>query len=363
VNDIAELKQYMLLHARVQGMSRRRYRQIVSGVDTDAAWVARWCAEARTHEQAGELLGAVRCYNLARFPYVDGPARQQALDDCVGAFDRWRAAETEIERLDVECLGGRVRCWTIGLSATEPRPLVVLTGGTVSIKEQWAPLLPEVAKLGLAAVAAEMPSVGENTIRYGPDSWQMLSAIIDAVAGRADTSTCYALCPSFSGHLALRCAAADPRIRGVVTASAPVSRFFTDPQWRSQVPRIAMDTLAHLTGGPVTDMTGWALDGQTLSAVRVPVHYMMSLRDEIVPPGEADVLRAHLPQLHLIANDDVHGSPRHTLESRLWVVLALNHLRGQGGVQVGALRGLLAVLRGWSSVTAGARLVTSPTRA
>jgi hypothetical protein len=355
VTDIAELKQYMLLHARVQGISRARYKQIVGDVDSDQAWVRRWSAEASGHEAAGRLLEACRCFNLARFPFVDGPPRQQALDDCVRVFDQWRRASTDIERLDIDCLGGRVRCWTVGLGTGQQRPLALITGGTVSIKEQWAPLLPEISKLGLAAIAAEMPGVGENTIRYDPGSWRMIPAILDAVAGRADTSTCYALCPSFSGHLAIRCAAQDPRIRGVVTASAPVSRFFLDAGWRERVPRIAIDTLVHLTGEPADDMTGWALDGELLSAVRVPVHYLVSLRDEIVPPGEADVLREHVRQLHLMANDDVHGSPRHTLESRLWVMLSLQRLRGGGSVQAGLLRGLLGLLRGWSALTAAGR--------
>jgi pimeloyl-ACP methyl ester carboxylesterase len=271
-------------------------------------------------------------------------------------FDRWRKENTDIERLDIDGLGGRVRCWTAGLSQSDPKPLAILTGGTVSIKEQWAPLLPEVAKLGLAVVAAEMPGVGENTLRYDPDSWRMLSAIVDAVADRADVSSCYLLCPSFSGHLAIRCAVEDPRIRGVVTASAPISKFFTDAGWRSQVPRIAMDTLAHLTGQSTTDMTSWALDGELLSALQVPLHYMVSLRDEIVPADEADVLRQYVRQLHLIANDDVHGSPRHTSETRLWVALSLQRLRGVSNMQVKALSGMLGLLRARSSVTSALTL-------
>jgi esterase FrsA len=350
VNDVAELKQYMLLHARVQGISPAHYKQVVAGIGSDDEWVARWSAEARSHEAAGRLLEACRHYNLARFPYIDSPARQEALDSCIAVFDRWRKADTDIERLDIECLDGKVSCWTAGLSESDPRPLAILTGGTVSIKEQWAPLLPEVAKLGLAVVAAEMPGVGENTLRYTPDSWRMISAIVDAVADRADVSRCYALCPSFSGHLAIRCAAEDTRIRGVVTASAPISRFFTDADWRGQVPRIAIDTLAHLTRQSTADMTSWALDGELLSALQVPLHYMVSRRDEIVPPGEADVLRQYVRQLHLIANDDVHGSPRHTSETRLWVALSLQRLRGVSNMQVKALRGMLGLLRARSSV-------------
>ena len=90
MNDVTELKEYMLLHARVQGLSATQYKQVVANINSDAEWVARWSAEARSHEAAGQLLDACRDYNLARFPYVDSPARQAALESCIGVFDRWR---------------------------------------------------------------------------------------------------------------------------------------------------------------------------------------------------------------------------------------------------------------------------------
>jgi esterase FrsA len=78
---------------------------------------------------------------------------------------------------------------------------------------------------------------------------------------------------------------------------------------------------------------------------------MVSLRDEIVPAEEADVLRQYVRQLHLIANDDVHGSPGHTSETRLWVALSLQRLRGVKSLQVKALSGMLGLLRARSAVT------------
>jgi len=350
MNDVEELKEYLLVHARIQGIGPRRYREIVAGISSDTpfkpdSWTARWSEEGRSLERSGRLLEACRCYNLARFPFVDGPARKQALDDCVATFDRWRAAGTGLEPLTVSWSDGQVRCWAGGLSASERRPLVLLSGGTVSIKEQWAPLLPLFLEQGFAAIALEMPGVGQNSIRYTPEAWQMLPAILDAVADRADVDRTFAICLSFSGHLALRAAGADPRIRGIITAGAPVRRFFTDAGWRQRVPRIATDTLEHLTGEPVDDMSRWALDDRTLDAVRIPVHYLISRRDEIVPPAEAEVLRAHIPGLRTLANNDVHGSPRRVLESRIWVLRSLLGLRGGNRVRRTALSGALGLLR------------------
>jgi hypothetical protein len=43
-------------------------------------------------------------------------------------------AAPHAERLDVEPPGGRVRCWATGLSATERRPLLLVTGGIVNTR-------------------------------------------------------------------------------------------------------------------------------------------------------------------------------------------------------------------------------------
>jgi pimeloyl-ACP methyl ester carboxylesterase len=354
VNDIAELKQFVLAHARIQGIPRARYRAVLDSIhnDTEGApdsWAVQWTRAGRELEQAGKPLEAVRMFNMGRFPYVDGPARLAALDACVETFDRWRKQHTTIEPVETEAPGGTLRCWADGLSAREPRPVALVLGGIVSVKEQWAPLLPLLKRQGFAGVVAEMPGVGENTLRYTPESWRMLSRILDSVQDRARVTETYAICLSFSGHMALRCALEDPRLRAVITVGAPVSDFFTDAAWLHRVPRITIDTLAHISGLPDAAADGrlspWALSTEQLAALDIPVHYLASRRDEIIPPGDVNVLRNHVADLHLAENDDVHGSPHHATESRLWVVHSLLRARGEHGGRVRVLRALLALAR------------------
>lgn len=351
MNDIEELKQFVVVHARAQGLPEELYRGVLARVTHDGegpgSWVAEWSAAARALEERGmqeALLGACQCWAMARFPYVDGPARAHALERCAAAFDRWRAehpARPGIERVDVDVSGdagpGRVRCWAAGLSASRPRPLLLAMGGIVSVKEQWGPVLLQADQLGWAMLVTELPGVGENTLRYGPESWRMLSAVLDALAGRADTDQTYASAMSFSGHLALRCAAHDPRIRGVVTGGAPISGFFTDEAWwHRTVPRITKDTLAHLAGLadlPADELFGalapMALTPAELAALRIPVGYTVSLRDEIIPPGESEALAGHIPALLTNEYDDVHGSPSFVEETRQWTIRTLMTMRAQ----------------------------------
>ncbi|MEU8346317.1 Alpha/beta hydrolase of unknown function [Actinomadura meyerae] len=339
MNDIAELRQFVVVHARAQGIPAGEYRPLLDAITTDdgdapGSWVAGWTRAGERMERRGRFLDACRRFNMARFPYVDGPARQEAFDRCLAAFDRWRA-DTGIEPLEVDLDGGRMRCWTSGLSATDRRPLLIVMGGIVSIKEQWAPVLVQARRLGLAGVVAELPGVGENSARYGTGSTEVITAILDAVAGRAEADRTIAVTLSFSGNLALHVAAGDRRIRGIVTVGAPVGAFFTDDAWQRRLPRITVDTLAHLSrvpAGAVRErLGGLALDADRLAAVTVPVRYLASRRDEIIPGSDLDLLRRHVSDLRVVENDDVHGSPRHFRETRLWIVRSLLELLGTHG--------------------------------
>jgi pimeloyl-ACP methyl ester carboxylesterase len=357
VNDIDELKQFVAAHTRAQQLDPARCAALLDRVTRDeggalGSWVGEWCREAEDLERQGRLLEAARHYTLARFPYVDGDARREAHGRAVAAFDRWRRTRPAIQPLDVPVPGGGIaRTWTSGLDAEHRKPVLLFLGGIVTVKEQWAPALEQAAGLGMAMVVAEMPGVGENTAVYGPDSWRMLPAILDAVGDRADTDETYAIAHSFSGHMALRWAAqGDPRIRGIASAGAPIADFFTDETWWPNVPRITVDTLAHLTGTRPDDVPklladGWALDHDELARVRVPVRYIESTRDEIIPASDVVRLRRHLPDIEVMAYDDVHGAPDHAAEARIWTILAILRARGVRSPQRAVISGILAALR------------------
>lgn len=361
MNDVEELKQFMVVHARAQSITD--YRRVLAEVKTDegdgpGSWVYEWTAAAQRLERNGDLLAACRHYNMARFPYLDRPARQQALQQCVDTFDRWRRDHPAIRPLTVEHDGGRLRCWTTGLSRTSRRPLLFVMAGIVTVKEQWAPVLLQAGRLGMAGVVTELPGVGENGLRYHRESWRMLPAILDALRGQAGVDQTYAVTPSFAGHLALRCAVEDARIRGIVTAGAPVREFFTDPTWYRDLPRVTVDTLAHLTGVAAADLpgelSGWALTGEQLGALDIPVCAIVSRRDEIIPAADVRALRAYVRDLSLLENDDVHGSPNHVLESRLWTVLSVLRMRGVRNLQRAAIG------TAWRALRVRHRLTRSP---
>src|SRR5947208_2821132 len=130
-------------------------------------------------------------------------------------------------------------------------------------------------------------------------------------------------------------AAEDRRIRGVVTVGAPVAEFFTDRQWQAQLPRITADTLAHMAGVKTGELSRvlppMALSREQLASLDIPVAYTASKRDEIIPAGEVRLLTETVRDLRVVEHDDVHGSPRHVAETRVWGALSLLRMRGGGG--------------------------------
>lgn len=351
MNDVAELKEYVRVHAK--GQRIKGYQEVLDRIRTDdgaeaGSWTGEWSRHAERLERDGKPVQAVRCYALARFPFAGDPARREAALRGVDALDRWRAGRG-IEPLRVALPEGEVRCWTSGLSKTDRKPLLIVMGGIVTVKEQWAPMLVRAKQLGMAVIVTEMPGVGENTAPYRPDSHRMLSVLLDAVADRADVSRTHATALSFSGHMALRCAVDDARIRGIVTVGAPVTEFFTDAGWQKQLPRITVDTLAQLTGlepeGVPGGLADWALTPEQLAGLDIPVAYVASLRDEIIPQDDVKLLKERVRKLELLEHDDVHAAPGHVLQTQLWTTAALLRARGVRNAQTALINLMMRAAR------------------
>jgi esterase FrsA len=348
---LAELADLVLLHARAQGISPADARRVLADVkdvhrDGPGSWSAAWLAAAGAASAAGDHLGACRYYNLARFPYPATVGQREAVAKCVAAFDAWRLRQGGIDRLELPLLGERLPVWA-SADDGEQKPLLLVMGGIVSIKEQWAQFLAAARRLGLHVVVAEMPGVGENPLRYDATSWRLLPAITDAVAQARRITDVYGVLLSFSGHLGLRWAANDSRLRGMVTVGAPVSALFTDADWWPRVPLTTKRTIAHLTGWSTEDLPArladFALSREELANVRIPVNYVVSARDEIVPRAESDTLAAVLPNLSTVVFDDVHGSPDHLTDTKLWIIRSLLTMSGGPALLRAVLGGLLAV--------------------
>ncbi|GLZ40812.1 alpha/beta fold hydrolase [Actinokineospora sp. NBRC 105648] len=356
MNDLLELKRFVVAHAVSQNLPADHYTALLDRIVTDrgdgpGSWAREWVDAGEALVTAGELLAASQYFTLGRFPFVDGPGRAHALTRAIETFDQWRAGVPAIEPRTVRVDGQPVRLWTIGLSAAAPRPLLIMSGGIVSPKEQWAAVLPQLAAFGFAGVVVDFPGVGESPLRLTAESWRLFPAIVDGLGFEADVDQTYLLALSFSGHLAIRAALHDPRIRGIVGNGPPVHDFYTDRVWQDKVPAITRDTLAQLarvTPAEVYDhIRDWAITDDELAGLSIPLAAVVARQDEIIPPADVDRLRRSVADLTLVEHDDVHGAPTHLAETRVWSLLAVLRMWPDApDAVIGQLEAAVAAARG-----------------
>ncbi|MDJ0360828.1 alpha/beta fold hydrolase [Rhodococcus sp. H29-C3] len=346
-----EVKNLVVLHARAQGMSARRCRSTLASITTlddgDGGWADAWVGAATAFAHEGKHRDAVQCLNLARFPFASTPGQKQAYKDCTVRFAAWAADVEGVEKLAARIDGTNVPVWFRGLPSDGPAPLLLVIGGIVSPKEQWADILVSARALGMAVVIVDFPGVGENSTRYTGASSMLISAVVDAVAARMMIDGVHALAMSFGGTVVLRAATTDPRIRSIVTVGAPVRYLFGAASLAGELPRTTVRTLEHLTGATGSDfestLAQCALDDHELDRIKIPVLYIRSSRDEITPAAESQLLLDRLVCSRVVEFDDVHGSPTHMTAVRLLTIGALTRQSGRRPITGTALSILLSL--------------------
>ncbi|MDT9696482.1 alpha/beta fold hydrolase [Streptomyces sp. P17] len=348
----AELRRFALPHAYAQGIPGDVIHRVMQSLDEkedEGAWTHTWSSLAMAAETRGRDLDAVRYYAMARFPYADGPDRLAAQQACVAAFDRWRKRVRGISRLDLPYADTGFGCWATGLSIRNRLPLILVVGGIAGIKEQWAPVLAESDRLGAAVVVTELPGAGENSLTYGTDSVRMLTYLLDLLGRAADTSRTCVVGLGFGGHLALRHALEDDRIRGLATVGAPVRDFFVRAADHTPLPRLVNLTLSHVMRTPVdrlpAELADWGMDEERLTHLRIPVACVAGRDDELVPYSDAQLLERTVPRLRLVENDTLGGRPEQAAETRLWLLAQALRMAGTAGAVRRAASARARVLR------------------
>ncbi|TRV03193.1 MAG: alpha/beta hydrolase [Microcystis wesenbergii Mw_QC_B_20070930_S4] len=332
MNYLDELKELVLLHGQAQGLTFPYCQSILERITCEegngpGSWVYEWTKDAPLLEHKARWLEAVRLYNLARFPFVQSEERQQAHQACVAAFNQWLSTKTQIQTLEILQTEGHFKVYFKSNNKLAKQPLLVVLGGIVSLKEQWVAFLEKTDALGMAIALTEMPGVGENTLPYGINAWKMFSALLNRLSPLADITNTYVVALSFSGHLAIQHALQEQSVKGITTVGAPIHHFFTDQKWWNQVPLTTKRTLAHILQIQVEDLlatlTPMALSDVQLNSLSIPLNYVFSRRDEIIPLAEKYFLQQHTPRLCLQEFDDTHGSPHHLKEMQLWIPLSI----------------------------------------
>lgn len=342
-NDLDELIDLVRLHARAQGLTADDLNSILPRITHDetgpGSWVEEWMNAARD-AHPDTPLAATRFANLARFPYVNCEERAAALQFCRETFTAW-AEGVGAERHIVSSPHGTAVVWTSG-SVNPAAPVLLVIGGIVSIKEQWGQMLPLARRLRITIAVTEAPGVGENSMSYVDTYRTFVSDVLDEIGVDAGGDV-RVLGLSFSLMLAVHAAVKDTRIRAIATVGGPVREFFEDEEVWARVPRTTADTWASILGVPSSQarqvLQVAAPKSDLWRELRIPVAYVASAQDEIVPVSEVGHLNDLVLNASFLIHDDVHGAPSHLGLTRLWL---LGRLLAAPGPYRGKIRGALA---------------------
>jgi esterase FrsA len=331
VSTLDEARDFVRLHARHMGMTTAEIEAVLSRITdldsaTEGSWVFEWSRAADARRERSQTREAADLYTLARFPCADTPAKELAGRAAVATTAAWLSRTGAGERRMALIHGV-----TVPFLFTRPvradAPLVVVMGGIVALKEQWSGFLTLGRRLGCAVAIADFPGVGENELPYSRGAAAVYSAIMDAVAGDCDATRTLAVAPSFGGHLALLCSVTDKRLRSLVTVGAPICGFFIDPSSRARMPGITLSALCRAARVDPADLPNLlddlALAPVEIASITLPITYVASLRDEIIPVSDWSEAAALHPGLRVYAFDDVHGSPHYLRQIRLLTLIDL----------------------------------------
>ncbi|MCR6108468.1 alpha/beta hydrolase [Salipaludibacillus agaradhaerens] len=356
--NIEELKQYARLHVRTHSFTNIDPLDIInnihlppSEVPTKGAWDQQWVIAAEKCLKEGAMEDAIQCFNFARFPYPHTEQQKAASKELSVVFERTYAKDNI--RKQTFNMNGKPFCvYTSNLHLHQPCLLVI--GGIVSVKEQWKVFLKVGKKLGFSVIIMECPGVGENRTVYNTTSHRMLGQVLDELSPVANVNQTYIVGMSFGGHLAIKQALEDTRVKGITTVGAPLHYFFKDFS-EIHVPFITQLTLSHVMEKNLEDvsptLTSYAISPEELRDLHIPLTYIFSGRDEIIPTNDKEFLLENGQNMTFYEFDDVHGSPNHL--DLIQKIVPLSMLKQSSSKKIAIRLGLALILfltkwkKGW----------------
>ncbi len=182
--------------------------------------------------------------------------------------------------------------------------LVVLLNGASTSKEETLSWASPFLQAGLAVLALDSPGTGEASANqaYLSDHDDILNGVFDEFRAepQVDLTQVFAVGISMGGNQAIRCAAYDRRIAGVVAVTPP----YDPARWLSHVSPLLTKELAIMVNSSPKDLpdiaAAFSLYDVAL-AVRCPVLVFGGGHDMIVPSSESQLLAHRLgPRASLV---------------------------------------------------------------
>lgn len=297
-------------------------------------------AEAQGHRvtAGGAWRRAALCWHWGKFVFVEHPAEQRAAHERT-VFCFRKGAETlspPAERLMIPYQGTALAALLRIPDTIAPPPVVIMTPGLDSVKEELQATAEYLLQRGLAVLAIDGPGQGEAEFELPiePAYERVTSAVVDYLEKRDDIDPgrigMYGV--SMGGYYAARSAAYEPRLQATIALSAP---FRFDLEWDTLPPQTRA-TFQHRSGSASPEEARKRAAAITLEEaaplIRSPLLVVHGRRDRLAPPHHAEQLAAHAPGSQLVMYPEGnHGITDQPFESRSMMADWLaSHLAANG---------------------------------
>jgi len=328
INYLAGLNQFVKLHGIAQGIKQSQLNDILQKInriegDGSGSWVGEFSQVGDNYYQQKKYDKAMCFYNLARFACFNQANNINITKKSIIAFNLWNIKNGYFFIRDEYVFEEKSIPFYFHKSKNQESPLLIVIGGIVSTKEQWSNILNIARKLDITTAVLEMPGVGENATIYNECSFKLFAQVIIKMNNYANINQIHIIGLSFGGNLAIRYALKDNRVKSIFTVGAPILYFYHN-YYFSKVPDLTKKILSHLClvdDGSVFDAIKQnGISNNELKLLNIPVNYVFSLQDEIIPCEEKSLLIKFIKKLNLYEFDDVHGSPHHMLEIKMILI-------------------------------------------
>ncbi|MEH6550011.1 MAG: alpha/beta hydrolase [Pseudomonadales bacterium] len=290
-------------------------------------------ALASGHEQdAIEYYKAASAhFGVARYPFIHSPSAQQAYAKHNMAYYRFlELSGVPVEHIRIsfegkEIVGNLYKPQT--LPEQDKFPLVVVSGGIDTWKNELVTTIEPMLEQGFAVFAMDLPGTGESQWRLEPNSERIYARAIDFLKQRKDideTRLAVSL-RSFGGHFAVKLALVDEDIKAAINIGGPIT-FGDGEVW--PLPRFMLLTLG----------AGFGMDKEEFNDVEAGRLVLqkklaaLSLRSQgLLKPTEhqAKLLTINGDQDRLVPTGEIFSITTAGIKQEIWLYLNDGHCAGK----------------------------------
>jgi pimeloyl-ACP methyl ester carboxylesterase len=223
--DFHKKQIYNFQYNRWYSVGFARYEDILDiskRINSFGDWKIVWIQHAEKAETEGRLKNAAIYYRAAEF-YItqDDPDKIKFYDKFIELFYKV-FKDDKLESFKVPYENSHLHAFIVPVKKVVKKGTIIIHGGFDSFVEEFYYMMRIFADNGYEVIAYEGPGQGGTRRKYGlawDEKWEKpTKAVLDYF--KLDNVTIYGI--SMGGHLCLRAAAYEPRIKRVVTSGGAV---------------------------------------------------------------------------------------------------------------------------------------------